>query len=241
MYIYIISISNFLEEKYVSYVNTFFLTLGGVNKTFNLHTKDVTFAIIEPSFLNITFIIFENIKERNVFKFIFRYILSIPYFFLENFVGKTLFNLIICWVAIGIEPVSRLFCLCLIVEYFLFLLSLGYFLRLNGVYEYCIKIYGKEFVEVHIDNPMTATHYRMAQRFGIVTIGAIGVNVTDRAFSYHQELHEINSKIEIFKSQNIILQKEDLFKIFDDAKTNNTPLIKTIINPIIGLVKGNHK
>ena len=135
----------------------------------------------------------------------------------------------------------RLFCLCLIVEYFLFLLSLGYFLRLNGVYEYCIKIYGKEFVEVHIDNPMTVTHYQMAQRFGIVTIGAIGLNVTDHVFSSHQELNEINSKIEIFKSQNIILQKENLFKIFDDAKANNMPLIKTIIHSIIGLVKVNYK
>ena len=134
-----------------------------------------------------------------------------------------------CWVAVGIEPISRLFCLCLIVEYFLFLLSLGYFLRLNGVYQYCIDNYGEEFVEVYIDNPLSATKFRMAQRCGIVTIGIIGVNIADHTFSSYQEFNEINSKIEIFKDNNIPILKEDLFKIFAEAKAGNKPLGDTFI------------
>ena len=238
---YIINLSNYLEEKYVSYVNNFFLTIGGVNKTFNLHTKKVTFAVIEPSFFNITFRVFDNIKEIRLFKIIFKFILSIPYFILENFIGKSLFNLITCWMAVGIEPVSRLLCLCLIVEYFLFLLSLGYFLRLNGVYEYCIDNYGEEFVEVHIDNPLSAAHYRMAQRCGFVTVGIMGVNMVDHTFSSHQEFNEINSKVKIFKDNDIPITEENLFKVFAEAKAGNKPLSDTVIQPIVELIKGSKK
>ena len=62
---YIINTYNSLEEKYIYYVNKCFLSIGGVNKTFDLHTKKVTFAVIEPSPFNITFKIFDKAKAEN--------------------------------------------------------------------------------------------------------------------------------------------------------------------------------
>jgi hypothetical protein len=46
---------NILEKSYTTRVNNIFIFCGGINKTFKLETKDVTFAILKPSKFNIGF------------------------------------------------------------------------------------------------------------------------------------------------------------------------------------------
>ena len=66
-------------------------------------------------------------------------------------------------------------------------------------------------------------------------------NIADHTFHSHQEFHEIHSKIEILKNENIKLEKEDFFKIFQEAKVNHKPLVNTVIHPILEAIKENKK
>jgi hypothetical protein len=68
-------------DFYARKVNSFFIKLGGKDRSFKLKTKTVTFATLEPSKWNIHFIIFNKVKDSKVFKIIFKILLRIPYFF----------------------------------------------------------------------------------------------------------------------------------------------------------------
>ena len=134
-------------DFYLRKVNDFFIKLGGKNRSFKLKTKTVTFATLEPSKLNIHFIIFTKVKDFKVFKILFKVLLRLPYFFTEKFLGRFIISCTSIWVGVGKEPVSVIFCANFLVELVLFVLFLSYFLRLNTVYEYCINTYGLSFVE----------------------------------------------------------------------------------------------
>ena len=113
------------EKKYSEKVNQFFILFGGINKTFKLKTKEVTFAILQPSKYNINFYIFSKLKKYVIFKFFFKLLLRIPYFFIETFFGSLLMSIVIIWAAIGREPITVVFCFSLMTEFWVFLFFTG--------------------------------------------------------------------------------------------------------------------
>jgi hypothetical protein len=96
-------------DFYARKVNSFFIKLGGKDRSFKLKTKTVTFATLEPSKWNIHFIIFNKVKDFKVFKIIFKILLRIPHFFTENFLGRFIFSCTSIWVGggFGLDQVEK--------------------------------------------------------------------------------------------------------------------------------------
>ena len=138
------------EKGYVNKVNNLFLSFGGINTTFQLETKKVTFATVKPFKYNFYFIFFNKVKDYKIFKVLFSILLRLPFFFMNTFFGSILMSLIIVWAAVGREPLTTFCCFNLMIDFWFFW---DYFLRLEGLYQYCIDNYDFSFVEKYIDNP----------------------------------------------------------------------------------------
>nr|QFP99067.1 hypothetical protein [Telonemida sp.] len=221
------NIMNFVFNWYSKKVNDFFIRLGGANKTFLLKNRNVCFAILKPSKYNLTFIVFNTVKQFTLFKVFFKLLLQIPYFFTENFIGRSLFSIIAIWAAVGREPITVIFCFNFLVEFYVFLFFISYFLRLDTVYLYCIDTYGVFFVEKYLVNPLTSAQGKALIRGAVYVAGGFGLDQIDRNACSSRSLHEAREYLAMYKEQGISLKKEDLFKIQSDAKTNNIPRVDT--------------
>ena len=171
------------------------LSAGGGDKTFVLETKEVTFAISNPSKYNIAYRIFQHFKTYKAFQKCFKLILCIPYFFTETFTGNLILFLIIFWASVGRELYTVLFCALFVWEYIFLLFYLDYFLRLGTNYQDCINIYGKSFIEKYIDNPITARQIKnMPKIIGFAT-SAVALDQTDRSLCSFRCSTEIQERL----------------------------------------------
>jgi hypothetical protein len=230
-----------IEGAYIAKINNIFLLCGGVNKTFKLETKEVTFAILKPSKFNIGFFMFSHLKFYVVFKKIFKIILKIPYFFTETFIGSFIVSIFAIWAVIGREPITTIFCFSFVIEFWTFLIFMGYFLRLEGVYDYCLDEYGCSFVEKYIDNPFTASQIKTGVRLTATFVVAMGVDQYDRSNCCTNSVWEARENIAMLKEQGISLKKEDILKIQETARANHIPRVdsfsESIKNMLVGLSK----
>jgi hypothetical protein len=228
-----------IENAYKLKVNNFFLLLGGVNKKFHLETKEVTFAILKPSKFNISFFIFNKIKYSYIFKKIFNIILRIPYFFTDTFLGSLILSIFIMWAAVGREPITTIFCFSFIMEFWAFLVFMGYFLRLEGIYEYCIEEYGHSFVEKYIENPFTTAQLKQGVRLGICFGFGMSADQVDRMFCRTGSVWEAEESIAMLNKQSgISLNKEDIMKIQEVARSHNIPRVDAFSDSIKKMLVG---
>lgn len=227
-----------IEINYVEKINNIFLFCGGTNKTFKLETKEITFAIVKPSKFNIGFFIFSQLKSYFLFKKFFSLILRLPYFFTETFIG--IFIVFICsvWAVIGREPITTIFCFSFIVEFWTFLMFMGYFLRLEGVYEYCLDEYGCSFVEKYIENPFTANQLKTGARLTTAFVVGMGADQFDRSSCCTHAVWEAKENIAMLKKEGISLKKEDILKIQEIARSKHIPRVDSFSESIKNMLTG---
>ena len=212
--------------------NNFYIFLGGKDQSFELETKTVTFAVLDPWKYNINYILFQSLKEYTVFQKVFKIILRIPYFFTETFSGGLMLCLITMWAAVGREPYTVILCAFFISEYLFLLFYLDYLLRLGDNYRDCLNLYGKSFVEKYIGNPFSPYQLKNMPRIIGFASSAVALDQCDRSMCSYRCNGEIRERLADYKQSGHAVTPEIIQKVHTEARMNNTPRFSTISDMI---------
>ena len=165
-------------------------------------------------------------------------IIRIPYFFTETFIGTFIIFICAVWAVVGREPITTVFCFVFIVEFWTFLIFMGYFLRLEGVYSYCLKEYGCSFVEKYIDNPFTSAAMKNGARFMAAFAVGVSADQIDRTNCCTNAVWKARQNVALLKEQGISLKKEDILNIQEIARSNHTPRVDSFSESIKAMLGG---
>ena len=194
-------------------------------ETFKLVDTEINVGIIKPIIYSPVFSFYNKFKEYIFFKVILKFILRIPYWLLNTFIGGMFTQLCFIWAFIGREPFTAFFSIIYIIELLSLMLTLKYFLHLEGVYAYCLKEYGPYFMEKYIGNPISKT---LAKRFaigGAVNFLGVCADQYDRSACHNRVTEEVLRNVEILKINKIPLNLKTLQNINRDAHAYNIPRV----------------
>jgi hypothetical protein len=221
-------IQNRFTESYINKVNRMFLSLGGTYETFDLGENSLTFVTILPSKYNFYFIIFNKVKNIVVFQRLFKFILSIPYFFTETFIGSLTFCLCVGWAVVGRDLATVMIAYSVVFETIFLTFFLGYFLRLRTVYTFCINTYGISFVKKFIGNPFSGPQIKMGSRLFGAGLSFVGVDQWDRLNCSKAVTSQAESIFAMYERNNIKMDKKMVDDIWVEVRSQNLSRVDSI-------------
>ena len=110
-------------------------------------------------------------------------------------------------------------------EIFFLTFYLSYFLRLDGVYSYCIKQYGSLFVKKYIDNPYTAAQVKLGIKAAAAGTVFLGADQIDRHRCSVGTSNQAQKIYEMHQANGSKLSKNDINNIWSTARPSHIPRI----------------
>jgi len=217
--------SNKLKNDYIKCINNAFITLGGINTKFDLNGHLVEFAMIKPYRFNINYLLFKYFKNNFFFIKVFKVILMLPYVFTETRLGSLFLSLAIGWSLVGREICTVLFACTFVFEIFFLTFYLCYFLRLDGVYSYCINTYGSLFVRTYIGNPYTSAQLKLGVKVAVAGSAFLGADQIDRHRCDVGTSNQAQKVYEMHKANGSRLSKDDINNIWTTARSHHVPRV----------------
>lgn len=221
-----------IKKYYIKTINNFYIQIGGIDTEFELEGKKFVFAIISPSKYNLNYNLFKYFQHNPTFKKIFKGILLIPYAFTENFLGSFILSISIGWAVVGRELISVSLAGSFVLEIFFITYYLSYFLRLKGVYAFCIKSYGELFVKTYIGNPFTTAQVKLGTKAAIAGSVFLGVDQIDRARCSTDTQNQASKIYEMHVKNGSKLSKDDITNIWTVARSHNVPRVEVFSETI---------
>ncbi len=142
------------------------------------------------------------------------------------------------WAAVGREPVTTIFCFTVMIDFWSFLFFMGYFLRLEGIYQYCLDKYGCNFVEIYIGNPFTSIQIKQGARIAVCFTAGLGADQIDRSYCRTGAVWDAKQNIAMFKDNGVQLNQVNIEKIQESARMNNIPRVDTFSSSISSMLIG---
>lgn len=216
-------LSKKLKKRYIGSINNIFINLGGINTKFDLNGYLIEFAIMKPHKLNINYLLFGYFKNNFLFIKLFRLILMVPHFFTETLLGSLFLSSCIGWALVGRELITVFLAGSFVFEVFFLTFYLSYFLRLEGIYAYCIQQYGSLFVRKYIDNPFTSAQLKLGTKAAAAGTVFLGADQLDRHRCSVGTSNQAQKIYEMHQANGSKLSKNDINNIWSTARSNHIP------------------
>jgi len=197
-------------------------------ETFKLVDTEINIGILKAFTYNPIYFFYNKFKDYIVFKFILKFILRIPYWLVNTVIGGIFTQLCFIWALVGREPITLIFSILYVTELLSLMLTLKYFLHLEGVYAYCLKEYGPYFMEKYIGNPVSQVLAKKVALYSLAGTLGFGADQYDRSACHDRAMQETQR----FVDQAVNLKKDvsiqELLEVHKRAALNNLPRMNLV-------------
>ena len=177
------------------------------------------------------YVLFNYLKENKYYKMWLKFILRLPYWLIMTIPGGLITQFCFTWAFIGREPFTVIFSFLYMVELFTFISFLKFFLHFEGVYKYCLKEFGEDFMEHYIGNPISIVRKQAGKLvfFGGMSVIGFSADQYDRSACREGMLNQAKIMIDQLDSKPSF---ETLKEIYEIAKKENVPRVDQFSNAI---------
>jgi hypothetical protein len=170
------------------------------------------------------YVLFNYLKDNKYYKIWLKFVLRLPYWLIMTIPGGLITQFCFTWAFIGREPFTVIFSFLYMVELFTFISFLKFFLHFEGVYKYCLKEFGEDFMEHYIGNPISIVRKQAGKLvlFGGMSAIGFGADQYDRSACCQNRITEMNEYVKLCKENGL---KIDMNMIHKEIPSRHIPRV----------------